>query len=242
VLGQSGDVRVHGAVHVGRLVAVVDVQLPRVGVEVGDHAARLQRGRVAARVDDVARGDDIGLGEDAIGRLLVAGLPGRAGQVVGLALLVVADERRVGVQRRACVDDRRQRLVVDVDQRQRVSRDVLVCGNDERHLLTLEADLVTRQHRLGVVGDRRHPGQTERLQVLGRDHRGHSGQRQGRRGVDRVDPGVRIGAAQHRAVNHPRQADVIQVGALAADEPRVLLALETAESDRPLLIGAGKVR
>ena len=52
--------------------------------------------------------------------VLVAGLPQRAGEVVALAGLVVADQRRVVVERLARVDDRGQRLVLDVDQRERV--------------------------------------------------------------------------------------------------------------------------
>ena len=172
---------------------------------------------------------------------LVARLPGRAGEVVDLAVLVVADQRRVGIKRLAGVDDRRQRLVLDVDQRQRVARDVLVGGDHERDLLALEADLVAGQHGLGVVGDRRHPGQPERLEVLGGDHRRDAGERERGRGVDRDDPGVGVGAAQDRAVDHPGQADVVQVGALAADEAGVLLALEAPEADRALLVGARKV-
>ena len=58
-------------------------------------------------------------------RLLVAGLPGRAGQVVALTRLVVADQRRVRVESLARADDRRQRLVLDVDQLQRIVRRVL---------------------------------------------------------------------------------------------------------------------
>ena len=54
------------------------------------------------------------------------------------------------------------------------------------------------------------------------------------RRVDRDDLRVRVRAAQDRAVHHPGQADVVQVGALAADEARVLLALEAAEADRAL--------
>jgi hypothetical protein len=127
----------------------------------------------------------------------------------------------------------------DVDQRQRIARGVLVDGDHERDLLALETDLVTRQHRLGVVGDRRHPRQPQGLEVLGGDHRGHAGMGERRRGVDRDDPGVCVGAAQHRSVHHSRQADVVEVVALAADEARVLLALQAAEADRALLIGAG---
>ena len=42
-------------------------------------------------------------------------------------------------------------------------------------------------------------------------------------------------------MHHARQPDVVQVGALAADEARVLLALEPAEADRALGGRAGKV-
>ena len=235
VLGQAGDLRVDGAVEVGGLVAVVDVELTRLRVHVGDHAAGLERRRVAARIDHVPLDDDVGLGEDAVALLRVAGLPERAGEVVGLVGLVVADQRRVGVERLARVDDRGQRLVLDVDQRQRVARRVAVLGDDEGDLLALEADLVAGEHGLGVVGDRRHPGEAERLEVLGGDHPEHLGVLERLRGVDREDLGVRVGAAQDRAVEHPRQHDVVEVGALAADEARVLLALHVAVAERCLL-------
>ena len=192
--------RVDRAVGVRRLVAVVDVELAGLRVEVGDDPARLERRRVAARIDDVARHDRVGLGEGAVGRLLVAGLPGRAREVVALPGLVVADQRRVGVERLAGVDDRGQRLVLDVDQLQRVVRRVLVGRDHERDLLALEADLVAGEHGLRVVGDRRHPREAERLEVLGGDDRGDVRVRERLRGVDRDDAGVRVRAAQDRAV------------------------------------------
>ena len=214
VLGEPGDVRVDRAVGVRRLVAVVDVELAGLRVEVGDDPARLERRRVAARVDDVARDDRVGLGERPVGRLLVAGLPGRAREVVALTGLVVADQRRVGVERLARVDDRRQRLVLDVDQLQRVVRRVLVGRDHERDLLALEAHLVAREHGLRVVGDRGHPGQAERLEILGRDDGRDVRVGERLRGVDRDDAGVRVRAAQDRAVHHPGQPDVVEVGAL----------------------------
>ena len=216
-------------------------KLTRLRVEVGDHPARLERRRMAAGIDDVPLDDHVGLGERLVRRRLVTGLPQRAGQVVGLTLLVVADQRGVGIERLARVHQRRQRLVLDVDQGQRIAGDVLVGGDHERHLLALEADLVAGQHRLGVVGDRRHPRQPERLQVLRRDHGGDPRMRERGRGVDRDDLRVRIGTAQDRAVHHPGQADVIEVVALPADEPRILLALQAPEADRALLSGAGRV-
>ena len=152
-----------------------------------------------------------------------------------LAGLVVADQRRVGVERLARVDHRRQRVVLDVDQRQRVVGGVLVDRDDERDLLALEAHLVAGQHGLRVVGDRRHPREPERLEVLGGDDGGDARVRERARGVDRDDPRVRVGAAQHLAVDHPRQADVVEVVALAADEARVLLALQAAEADGAFL-------
>src|SRR5262249_12159574 len=89
--------------------------------------------------------------------------------------------------------------------------------------------------------DGRHPRQPECLEILGRDDGGDVRMRQSLRGVDRDDAGVRVGTAQHRAVDHPRQADVVEVGALAADEALVLLALEAAEADRALGLRARKV-
>ncbi len=233
--------RVDGAVGVRRLVAVVDVELPGLRVEVGDDAARLERRRVAARVDDVARDDRVGLGECAVGRLLVTGLPRGAREVVALSGLVVADQRRVGVERLAGVHDRRQRLVLDVDQLQGVVGRVLVGRDDERDLLALEAHLVAGEHGLGVVGDRRHPRQAQRLEVLGGDDRGDVGMRERLGRVDRDDARVRIRAAQDGAVHHAREPDVVEIVALAADEARVLLALQPAEADRALGGGAGKV-
>ena len=54
------------------------------------------------------------------------------------------------------------------------------------------------------------------------------------RRVDRDDPGVGVRAAQDRAVQHARQVHVVDVGALAADEPHVLLAQHAAEPHRVL--------
>jgi hypothetical protein len=64
-------------------------------------------------------------------------------------------------------------------------------------------------------------------------------QRLGR--VDRDEPRVRQRRAQHRAVQHPGQHDVVQVPALAADEARVLLPLDAAEADRPVGGRRGRV-
>ena len=94
------------------------------------------------------------------------------------------------------VDDDRQRLVLDVDQLERVPGRVAVVGDHERHLLALEADLVGGQHRLGVRRQRRHPGAAAGLQIGAGEHGVDARVRQRRRGVDRDDPGVGERAAQ----------------------------------------------
>ena len=158
-----------------------------------------------ARIDDLLLDDDVGLGERGLGGRRVAGLPVEA-VVVGLALEVGADHRRVGVERLAGVDDGVERVVVDVDELQRVAGRVAVLGDDERHLLTLEAHLVGGQHGLHVVGQRRHPRQA----LLGQVGTGHHGldlrMCLGRRHIDADDPGVRVRRAQDRQVQHARQA------------------------------------
>ena len=240
LLGQAGDLRVDGPVQVRRLVAVVDVELTRLRVHVGDHPAGLERRRMAARVDHVPLDDHVRLREDALALLGVAGLPEGRSQVVGLVRLVVPDHRRVRVERLAGVDDRGQRVVLDVDQGQRVTRRVAVLGDHERDLLALEADLVAGQHGLRVVGERRHPGEAERLEVLGGDHPVHLRVRERAGGVDRDDPRVRVRAAQHGAVEHPGKDDVVEVLPLPPDEARVLLALHVAVADRRFLRSDGR--
>ena len=168
-------------------------------------------------------GHQVGRGEGAVGALAVADLP-VVDDVVGLVLLVIADDRRAlgdGLHR---VDDDRQRLVVDDDRLARVLGDVGIIGDDAGDLLALEAHLVGGEHSLGVVGQGRHPGQVAGSHHVAGQHKVHAGNVPGLAGVDRLDPGVRERAAQDLHVQHSRQHDVVGVVALAADEPVVLHA------------------
>ena len=189
--GHAGHQGVERAVRVRGLGGGPHRQLAGDRVHVGHGAAGLQRRRVHPRVQHVLLHHDVGGCEDLVGALLVARLPVED-VVVGLLFLVVADHRRVRVERPAGVDDRRQRLVFDVDQFERVAGGVAVLGDDERDLLALEAHLVGGQHRLGVVGERRHPGQAETRQGLAGDDGLDLRVRLGGAGVDRDDPGVRV--------------------------------------------------
>jgi hypothetical protein len=175
--------------------------------------------------------DDLGRVEDGFGLGPVAGLPVED-VVVGLALLVVADDRRVGVQRAARVDDDGQLLVLDLDQLERVAGRVAVLGHDEGDLLALEAHLVGGQHRLGVLRHRRHPREVQPGQVGAGDHGADLGVRDGRRRVDRQDLRVGQRAAQDRSVQHAGELEVVDVAALAAHEPRVLLARHATVAQR----------
>ena len=140
------------------------------------------------------------------------------------------------IERRAGVDDDRERLVLDVDQLQRVARRVAVVGDHERDLLALEADLVGREHRLRVAAT---ASASRRASRASRSAPGDDGvdlrvlERGG--GVDRHDPGVGERAAQDRAVQHARQLHVVDERALAADEARVLLAAQATEADRAIV-------
>ena len=221
VLGQLGHQRHRGPDDVRGLGGHVDGELRGGPVEVGDRPAALDRRGVRARVVQLQPGDHVGLLEGAVGALAVADLP-VVDDVVVLVLLVVADHRRARGQRLRRVDDRRQRLVLDVDQLARVLGDVGVVGDDAGHLLALEAHLVGGQHGLGVVGQRRHPGQVAGRHHLAGQHQVHAGDLPGPAGVDRLDPGVGQRAAQDLHVQHAGQRDVVGVVALAADEPAVL--------------------
>ena len=181
-------------------------------------------------------GDLVRLGERPLGARRVADLP-VVDDVAGLALLVVADDRRALGQRLPRVDDQRQRLVLDVDRLARVLGDVRVVRDDAGDLLALEPHLVGGQHRLGVVGQGGHPGQVAGRHHLAGEHQVHAGDLPRPAGVDRLDPGVRQRAAQDLHVQHAGQHDVVGVVALAPDEAVVLdpLAARAQPADLDLV-------
>jgi hypothetical protein len=117
------------------------------------------------------------------------------------------DARGVLVERFVGRQDRGQFLVLDPDVVERIARDLLADGGDGGHLFAGEADRAFGQdaallvmhapHRARRVG----PGQ----------HRLDARQRQRRRGIDGDDARMRIGAAQHRCVQHARDLEVARV-------------------------------
>jgi hypothetical protein len=116
---------------------------------------------------------------------------------------------------------RRQGLVVDVDELDGVLGDVGRLGDDRGDLLALEAHLVRGEHGLRVAGEGRHPGEVVLRQELA-CHDGDDARELLRlRGVDRPDTRVRERAPEELEVEHPRQGEVVEVLALAADEAGV---------------------
>ena len=221
LLGKPGHDGEQRPVGVGRLRRHVDRDVLGRRVDVGHAPARLERRWMRPWVEGVERDDDVGLGEGPVGRLLLPGLPVVAA-VVGLALLLVPDQRRVVGDRLPRVDDGGQWLVLDVDEVERVVGDVGRLGHHRRHLLALEPNLVGRQHGLGVARQRRHPRQPVGRQHLPGHHGDHPGHGLRRRGVDVDDPGVGNRAAQQGQMEHSRQHDVVDEPARALDQPVVL--------------------
>ena len=139
-----------------------------------------------------------------------------------LILFVVSNYRR-SVSHRLCrVDDCGQRFVVDDDRLARVLGDVGIVGDDARYFLPLESDLVGCEDSLGVVGQRRHPGQVATRHQFTGEHEANSRDRPRRAGIDGLYSGMGERAAEDLHVQHAGQGDVVDVVALTADESVVL--------------------
>ena len=130
------------------------------------------------------------------------------------------DLRRVRVERGLGVGDERQRLVLDLDQAQGVLGDLLGVGGDGRHLVADVADGLVEEH--GCPRTRR--SRALRAAEDGPD----AGQRLGLRGVDALDPRVRVRAAQDPGVELAGQADVVGVLGAAGDFQVALDARDAA--------------
>ena len=125
------------------------------------------------------------------------------------------------------VGDGGQRLVVDVDQLDGVLGDVAALGDDERDRVADELHLALGQRRARGVGDVLArdgvPGLLDvRVEVLGDEHRVHTGQRERRRRVDAVDPGPGERAAHEAGVQHAGPRDVVDERAMAGEQAGVL--------------------
>jgi hypothetical protein len=98
----------------------------------------------------------------------------------------------------------------------------------EGHLLVLKQHLAVGQDHLHVAGERRHPGEVDGLQFLGREHRDDARHRGSLGRIDLLDARVCVRRAREVAIEHARQLDVVDIVASALDEADVLDALALA--------------
>jgi hypothetical protein len=203
------------------------------GVVVADRGARLDRvGRepVVGQVelDDVGR-----LGERGVGRRQIAEVP----VVAQVALGLVVDQRRRRLDRVGEQADRGQHVVVDVDQTGgRLGRGL---GRRDHHgdRIADVADLALGERgvrrldhgRAVLVLDQpaaRQPAEPVGGDVVAGEHSDHAGGGLGGGGVDLLDLGVRVHRAHEHGVGLVRQDNVVDVVALAEQEPTIFLALD----------------
>ena len=146
---------------------------------------------------------------------------------VGRQVALRPDLRRVRLERRFRIEHEGERLVVDVDQLQRVLGRVSIDGCDRRHRIADEPYGVV-EGVTAVLGDLldfvvvllpagNPAGAPHDLAVLVRDDGFDAGQRARLRRVDADDPRVRMRTAQHACVQHSRQPDVAGVLRFAGD-------------------------
>ena len=138
------------------------------------------------------------------------------------------EDGRARLLRLARVDERRQRLVLDLDELGRVARELARLGDDRDDGLADEAHLPERE---GVVLDvaARHARDLEerigeRRDLLAGQRPVDALHRLGRGDVDARDVRVRVRRADEVEVAHPVPLDVVDEDALALEEALVLAA------------------
>ena len=127
------------------------------------------------------------------------------------------------------VRDGIERLVVDLDEIGGVARLIPILGDHDGNAIADMAHHIDRQHGMSdrlEVGQQpphgHHPGESRSLYVLRGENSHHSGCGFGLGGVDAADPGVGIGRANDRRVQHVGRLEVVRVPALAGDEGGIL--------------------
>ncbi len=161
------------------------------------------------------------------GRGGVAGPPRPGDRAVGAEALV--DDGRGRGLRALGVQDRSERLVLDVDEVGRIARSREALGHDGDDRLTDEAHGAVGQEwkrrDLHVGEERIRRGLAEMLDVACR-HDGHDpGGAPGRARIEPHDPRVAVRAAHEVHVQHAGHGDVVDVAATAGHERAVFHAL-----------------
>ena len=171
-------------------------------------------------------------------RLDVAARQLRGGeQVVGVPVFWM-QQRRARRERRLRRGDRREHLVVDLDQLRRAARQLARIRRHRTQDVAGVAGLLTD-------GDEDRPvGIDQSLKTLARhvgraDHRAHAGERQRLGRVDSAHARARMRRHHHRAVQHARHRHVVDVLAIA-ERQRLRFVLGHARADLPRPVRLGK--
>ena len=190
--------------------------------------ARLDRIGVDPVVDELDRDDVLGFGEGCVGGVLVAHHQ-RDGDVAGI---LVPHRRRAGLDRVLDRNDRRQRLVIDLDQLGGIARLRQRFGDDEGDAVADRAHLAAGQDRARravalrsahILRHHRH----QAAELVGGDvgagqHGEHARRRLRLGGVGARDPGMRVRRHHHNAVGLEGQVDIVDIAAAPGDEARIL--------------------
>ena len=132
----------------------------------------------------------------------------------GVGAHFFVQQRGVALHRRADIHHRRQRFVVNLDEGQGFFGGVGVDGGHCCHRVALEQRLVAGQHMVGgvlqpgVVAAQFLFGEGGERQIFGGDHRLHAGMGGGFGGVDGLDAGVGIRAAENFGVEQSVQLHI----------------------------------
>ena len=128
---------------------------------------------------------------------------------------VLEQQRRVFGCSRLDIDDMRQHFVIDLDQRAGLRRHRRTDRGDRGNRMALVKRFFARHDvagdvpKIGLNPRRPDIGEFMIRQVGRCHHRLHAGQRLGLGGVDRVDAGMGVRAAQDLSIQGARQAEVV---------------------------------
>ena len=139
-------------------------ELPAAGVVAGDGGARLHRRWEQPLVDDAQVHRDGRRRERGI-RIAAGDRPGERDVRADVGMQL----RRTGHRRLLGIDDGAERIVVDVDQIERVARRLARLGDDERDAVADVAHRVDGEQRMRrhlEVAVRHHPGARHRIHLV----------------------------------------------------------------------------
>ncbi len=213
------------------LVVAVDRPLARAAVVLDQCRVALERGGVEAIEVQLVDADDVvGLRERGVD---VAPLVDAAPALVAADLVV--QDRRAGIGRGACVDDRAELLVLDLDELGGVARELARRRDDRGDRIADEPCLADRE---GVVleiaawrGRDLEEGLGQDRDLVARERSDDTRRLEGRGHVDRDDPGVRVRRAHEVHEAHVVALHVVDEHALTLDEPAILLTRDARADD-----------